>query len=72
MNIFDKIMREEMTIGNPLRDKAAIERRLNNMSLMTKGKGFRTPPSVPITDGDGKTRGQRKRERHERAFRNVA
>jgi hypothetical protein len=50
MNIFTEIMQDqgklERSLGNPLRDPAAIERRLNNMALMTGGKGFPVPPET--------------------------
>jgi hypothetical protein len=50
MNIFQKIMQDqgklERSLGNPLRDPAAIERRLNVMATMTGGKGFPIPPKT--------------------------
>jgi hypothetical protein len=65
MNIFQKIMQDqgklERSLGNPLRDPAAIERRLNVMATMTGGKGFPIPPKTPRVDAQGRTRGERKR-----------
>lgn len=72
MNVFNEIMKPqhdaEMRLGNPLRDPLAIQRRLTNMAQMTRGNGFRIPKKATATDAQGKTRGQRKRARFERAF----
>lgn len=72
MNIFDKIMfkqaEQETRLGNPLRDTAAIQRRLTNFAQIMGGKGFRTPKKSPRVNAQGLTRGDRKRAAFERAF----
>jgi hypothetical protein len=72
MNIFESIMKTthdaETSLGHPLRDPMAIERRLTHFAQMTGGKGFRTPKKEPVKNAQGLTRGDRKRIRFERAF----
>lgn len=53
----------EFTLGNPLRDWGATERRLNYFFTLTGGRGFRSPPKTPRTDSQGMTRGDRRRAR---------
>lgn len=75
MTIFDKILEEqsapERTLGNPLGDPSAIERRINFFSFLTKGKGYRKVSEGPKKNAQGKTRGERKREMHERTWGHV-
>ncbi|QNP78383.1 hypothetical protein [Agrobacterium tumefaciens] len=72
MNIFDKIVGEqterETSLGAPLRDPLAIQRRLSHFAALTGSRGFRTPKKTPKVDAQGMTRGDRKRARHAKAF----
>lgn len=67
MSIFDRIMgrqvASETTLGNPLRDPDAIERRMNYFAQCTNGNGFRIPAKEPRVDTLGLSRGDRKRIR---------
>lgn len=64
MNIFNRVVeREHATdtmLGMPL-DCVARQRRLDVMSRMTGGNGFRVPAKELRTDSQGRTRGERKR-----------
>lgn len=51
MNIFTKSVMKERTIGNPLRDKNAIDRRKAYFAQLTNGRGFKLPKT-------GKHKGQ--------------
>ncbi|SDJ25862.1 hypothetical protein SAMN05428983_0860 [Agrobacterium fabrum] len=72
MNIFDKIVGDqaalETSLGAPLRDTMAIQRRLTHFAALTGGRGFRTPKKVPKVDAQGMTRGDRKRARQTKVF----
>lgn len=72
MNIFDKIVGDqtslETSLGAPLHDTMAIQRRLTHFAALTGGRGFRIPKKVPKVDAQGMTRGDRKRARHASAF----
>lgn len=72
MNIFDKIVGEqtarETTLGSPLHDRLAIQRRISHFASLTGTKGFRIPKKTPKVDAQGMTRGDRKRARHAKAF----
>ena len=65
MNIFTKLVAAEhaldTVLGVPAPDDAARLRRLNAMSAMTGGNGFRMPAKATRKIADGTTRGQRKR-----------
>jgi hypothetical protein len=72
MNIFSKIVEDEYKndtkLGMPSTDTGHHQRRLNLMSRITGGRGFRVPAKEPALRGTtGKTRGQMKREARERA-----
>lgn len=64
MNIFNKIVADEYandtTLGLPSTDTMHFLRRMNAMSTMRGGNGFRTPAKEPKKDAQGLTRGQRK------------
>ncbi|MEZ2132514.1 MULTISPECIES: hypothetical protein [unclassified Sinorhizobium] len=71
MNIFNEIVAEEYAndtkLGMPSTDAAHHSRRMNVMSKMTGGNGFRIPAKQPAPRANGKTRGEMKREARERA-----
>ncbi|NTG85824.1 hypothetical protein G6L15_06630 [Agrobacterium rhizogenes] len=76
-NIFNKIVADEYgndtKLGMPATDIGHYQRRLDLMSRITGGRGFRVPTKEPATRGTtGKTRGQLKREARERANANVS
>lgn len=60
MNVFSKILRREFfaetRLGCPSPDEAARLRRVNRMSLMRGGNGFRQPKAGPKLSKGGKTR----------------
>ena len=62
MNIFRKIIvddiKAERSLGNPLRDEAARDRRMNIMATFTDGKGFRKPR---LNDKRGVSAGEKRR-----------
>lgn len=62
MNIFRTIIasdiRAERSLGNPLPDEAARERRMTIMAGFTGGKGFRTPR---LNDKRGVSAGEKRR-----------
>lgn len=62
---FQRVLTKEHAIdtvlGVPAPDDAARLRRINAMSAMTSGNGFRTPPKAIRKFADSTTRGQRKR-----------
>lgn len=72
MNVFENIIESqnavEQTLGNPLNDPLAIERRLTYFNNLRNGNGFRTPKKTPVKNAQGLTRGDRKRLVHDRAF----
>lgn len=72
MNVIDRIMAkqfaEETSLGNPLHDSDAIERRLTHFAQMTGGRGFRVPAKTPRKDAQGLTRGDRRRLAYHRTF----
>jgi hypothetical protein len=65
MNVFDRLIAraraEEIRLGCPARDPAAIDRRVAAFAAMTGGCGFRQWPQTPRTDNKGLSRGDRKR-----------
>ncbi|OQM74923.1 hypothetical protein [Manganibacter manganicus] len=73
MNIFTRILNKAfeptVRLGNPLGvDSGPFLARMNTMSELRGGKGFRTPKTEPRTDSDGRTRGDRKRARRADLF----
>jgi hypothetical protein len=65
-NIFQRISASEQEndfkLGMPSTDEAHHARRLTVMETLTGGKGFRIPAKEPAVRGNGKTRGEAKRE----------
>jgi hypothetical protein len=65
-NIFQRISASEQEndfkLGMPSTDEAHHARRLTVMETLTGGKGFRIPAKEPAIRGNGKTRGEAKRE----------
>lgn len=64
MNIFNKIVADEYAndtrLGLPSTDTMHFLRRMNVMSTMRGGNGFRVPAKEPKRDAQGLTRGERK------------
>lgn len=64
--IFDKIVADEYAndtrLGLPSTDSAHHSRRMNAMSTMRNGNGFRTPSKGVRKFADGTTRGERKQK----------
>lgn len=74
-NVFQRILEREHAndtrLGIPLYGEAQ-QRRLDTMSRMTGGNGFRTPPAESTKDAQGRTRGNRKRALREAAMARVS
>lgn len=62
--LLDKEYGEDMRLGHPLRDPAAIARRTSAYAAMRGGNGFRTPKKAPRVHPNGMTRGEMKRAAH--------
>lgn len=64
MNIFDKLIDAEYSpdvrLGSPAENSTALLRRMNAMSNMARGNGFRVAKKEPRVYADGKTRGDKK------------
>lgn len=64
MNIFNKIVADEYAndtrLGLPSTDTMHFLRRMNVMSTMRGGNGFRVPAKEQKRDAQGLTRGERK------------
>lgn len=75
-NVFQRIISKEQAsdilLGCPSTDQAHRSRRVNAMSMMTGGRGFRTVAKAPRIKADGTTRGQRKRASRELAMSRVS
>lgn len=63
-SLLDKEYGDDMRLGHPLRDPAAIARRTSTYAALRGGAGFRTPKKSPRVHENGMTRGEMKRAAH--------